>query len=184
MCRILAEIQAPLSSDAAFSVFNNLYDRRGYKKLCSEFGVSPATDWRQKLSLNNGLGLVYVFVTNIGYQPYYLGDPGHYNVWTMSFADYHNPDKQHRLHRSWTTFIPDESHGFTHAGVERINDSIRTYVWAVLGSQAQTRSNILGTGTTFDAQKQVLANIEDHLIPSRPPFNDQLLSGCSAVCKV
>ena len=62
---------------------------------------------------------------------------------------------------AWTTFVLDKSEGFTQAGVERLNDSIRTYVWAILGAQAQTRSNILKTGTGFDAQKQFLANIED-----------------------
>ena len=61
----------------------------------------------------------------------------------------------------WTTFILDTSNGFTRAGVERINESIRTYCWAILGSQSQTRTDILGTGTAFDAQKQFLANIED-----------------------
>ena len=45
--------------------------------------------------------------------------------------------------------------------MERINDSIRTYVWAILGAQAQRRSNIFKSGTGFDAQKQFLANIED-----------------------
>ena len=57
---------------------------------------------------------------------------------------------------AWSTFILDDSNGFTRAGVERINDSIRTYCWAILGSQSQTR-----TGTAFDAHKQFLANIED-----------------------
>ena len=36
-----------------------------------------------------------------------------------------------------------------------------TYCWAILGSQSQTRTDILGTGIVFDAQKQFLANIED-----------------------
>ena len=45
--------------------------------------------------------------------------------------------------------------------MERLNGSIRTYVWAILGTHAQTRSNILKTGMGFDAQKQFLANIED-----------------------
>ena len=58
-------------------------------------------------------------------------------------------------------FILDKSEGFTKAGVERLNDSIRTYVWAILGAQAHTRSNILKAGTGFDAQKQFLANVED-----------------------
>ena len=69
----------------------------------------------------------------------------------------HNPD----ISGAWTTFVLDKSGGFTQAGVERLNDSLRTYVWAILGVQAQTRSNILKTGTGFDAQKQFLADIED-----------------------
>ena len=69
----------------------------------------------------------------------------------------HNRD----ISGAWTVFIPDKSEGFTQAGVECLNDSIRTYVWAILGAQAQTRSNILKAGTGFDAQKQFLANVED-----------------------
>jgi hypothetical protein len=61
----------------------------------------------------------------------------------------------------WSTFILDNSEGFTKAGVERINDSIRTNCWAILGSQSQTRTYIIGTGIAFDAQKQFIANIED-----------------------
>ena len=69
----------------------------------------------------------------------------------------HNRD----ISRARTTFILDKSNGLTQAGVERLNDSIRTYMWAILGVQAQTRSNILKAGTGFDAQKQFMANIED-----------------------
>ena len=49
------------------------------------------------------------------------------------------------------TFVLHKSESFTQAGAERLNDSIRTYVWAILGAQAQTRSNFLKTGTGFDA---------------------------------
>ncbi|MEW8560691.1 MAG: hypothetical protein AB2541_01260 [Candidatus Thiodiazotropha sp.] len=59
---------------------------------------------------------------------------------------HHNRDNS----GAWMTFILDKSEGFTQAGVERLNDSIRTYVWAILGSQAQARSNILNAGTGFD----------------------------------
>ena len=51
----------------------------------------------------------------------------------------HNRD----ISRAWMTFVLDKSEGYTKAGVERLNNSIRTYVWAILGAQAQTRSNIL-----------------------------------------
>ena len=59
------------------------------------------------------------------------------------------------------SFVLDRSNGFTRAGVSRINDSVRTLVWAILGAQAQARSSILGVGRAFDAQKQFLANVED-----------------------
>ena len=69
----------------------------------------------------------------------------------------HNRD----ISGAWTTFVLDKLEGFNQAGVERLNESIRTYVWAILGAQTQARSNILKTGTGFDAQKQLLANIEE-----------------------
>ena len=59
------------------------------------------------------------------------------------------------------SFVLDKSYGFTQTGVPRINDSIRAYVWAILGAQSQARSSILGTGKAFDVQKQFLANVED-----------------------
>ena len=34
---------------------------------------------------------------------------------------------------AWTTFVLEKSEDFTQAGVVRLNDSIRTYVWAILG---------------------------------------------------
>ena len=88
----------------------------------------------------------------------------------------HNRD----ISEAWTTFVLDKSEGFTQAGVERLNESIRTYVWAILGAQAQARSNILKTGTGFDAQKQLLANIEDAIaspvdIPSSIARNQKTL---------
>ena len=67
------------------------------------------------------------------------------------------------IQTTWTAFVLDKSDGFTQAGVARLNDSIRTYVWAIMGSQAQTRSNILSAGTGFHAQKQFLANVEDSI---------------------
>jgi hypothetical protein len=61
----------------------------------------------------------------------------------------------------FVNFIQNKSGGFTRAGVERINESIRAYVWAVLGAQGQTRTSIVGIGPAFDAQKQFLSNVED-----------------------
>lgn len=164
--RILDELQAPLPQDQAWGTFNNPYDRRAYERICSEFGVSPHTAWHIK-GLNHGLGRVYNYWTHKGYHPVGAGD---YDPARMSFTqkttnavlhvDYIKQDSPN-VEDAWSTFILDKSQGFTRPGVERLNDSIRTYVWTVLGAQAQTRTRILGAGTVFDAQKQFLVNLED-----------------------
>ena len=167
--RILEELQAPLPQDRAWSPFQNPYDRRAYERICREFGVDPATDWRAN-GPNHGLGQVYFYVSHTGYRPIYgVGDPNHYDPSRMSFSQNTTNSIVHvdyiaqgpEADEAWSTFILDKSQGFTAPGVERLNDSIRTYVWAILGAQAQTRSAILGAGTSFDAQKQFLANVED-----------------------
>ena len=65
---------------------------------------------------------------------------------------------------AWSSFIFDNSQSFTAPDVERLNDSILSYVQAILGAQAQTCTSILGSGTAFDAQNQFLANLEDSAI--------------------
>ena len=125
--------------------------------------VSPHTDWQVK-GPNHGLGRVYYMKNGVTFQATnFLGGSSHdWNPKNMSF------DKGDFLWRempgintAWNTFILDKSRGFTQAGIKWLNDSIRTYVWAILGDQAQTRTGILGTGTVFDAQKQFVANVED-----------------------
>lgn len=195
--RILAEMKAALPQDDAWDMFKNAYDKRAYEKLCSEFGVSPNTDWRRD-GPNHGLGIPVQWdhkpVEKIGGY-----EKGHvlvrkptdkiipikqvsdnalkHHILIPSFALTNNTwrddrmsftggkaftvDEIQQVEGSWTTFILDKSEGFTQAGVERLNDSIRTYVWAILGAQTQTRSNIIGEGMAFDAQKQFLANLED-----------------------
>ena len=164
--RILNEIQAPLPQDQAWDAFNNPYDRRAFERICNEFGVSPHSNWRNK-GPNNGLGLAYFYTRHFGYIPV---QDGHFDPDKMSFTGTTTNDKLHVDYiaqgrpDAWKTSILDKSDGFTQPGVNRLNDSIRTYVWAILGAQAQTLTGILtlhGNTTSFDAQKQFLANIED-----------------------
>ena len=165
--RILFEMSAALPQDASWNAFDNNYNRSAYERICKEFSVDINSDWRQKQSDNQGLGMLYNYITNIGYQE--LGKGTEYDTKWYSFTQATTNDIMHidyiaqgtEANSAWTTFILDDSNGFTRAGVERINDSIRTYCWAILGSQSQTRTDILGTCTAFDAQKQFLANIED-----------------------
>jgi len=163
--RILFEIKAPLPQNSSWNAYNNAYDRTAYEKICTEFNVEPNTDWRQKLSSDNGLGTIFQYWTNAGYHPLNTT----YEENSMSFTDYNSAGRRHidyiaqgkEADNAWSTFILDNSKGFSKAGVERINDSIRTYCWLILVSQSQTKTDILGTGTSFDAQKQFLSNVED-----------------------
>lgn len=154
-----------LPQDRAWNAFDNSYDRRAFERICAEFGLSPHTDWRQKKSANHGLGTMYNYWTNVGYHPM----EGEYDSHSMSFTKQTTNEVMHidyiaqgsEVDGIWAAFILDKSEGFTRPGVERLNDSIRTYVWALLSAQARTRTSILGRGTAFDAQKQFLANVDD-----------------------
>ena len=145
---------ACLKRDKSHSWYENPYNSRAYKRLCFEFGVSPDTDWRQKLDHGcQGLGSWSTFMT-----PSWAYRHAH----AAQGPFFHPKDvmcHNHDISGAWTMFILDKSEGFTQAGVQRLIDSIGTYVWAILGEQAQKGSNILKTGTGFDAQKQFLARL-------------------------
>ena len=160
--RIIFELKAPLPTAQSCNAFDNSFDAKSYEKICAEFNVDKNTDWGQKLDANGGLGIIFNYITGTRYQPL---KGFSYDAHQMSFTEY-NKEKLHidyisQQHRAWSTFILDKSNGFTRPGVEHINESIRTYCWAILGSQSQIKSDILGVGSAFDAQKQFLANTED-----------------------
>ena len=52
-------------------------------------------------------------------------------------------------------FILDVSFGFTKDGILRINGCIRTYVYCILGDQAQPRSRILDNTTGLEPHIQL-----------------------------
>ena len=151
----LEELHVALPGDKSHSWYENPYNSRAYKRLSAEFSVAPDPVWQQKVDHGcQGLGSWSTFMT-----PSWSYRHAH-----AAQGPFFNPKDaiRHILNISgaWTTFVLDKSEGFTQAGVERLNDSIRTYVWAIMKAETQTRSNILKTGTGFDVQKQFLANIE------------------------
>ena len=153
--RIIKELQSPLPTDASFCYYKNQYNKAAYQKLCTEFSVSPSTDWRQKLEYGcQGLGQWSTYFKPDGTYRHQHEDKGPF--FSPLDAITHGRD----ISNAWTTFMLDKSNGFTHAGLVRINESIRMFVWALLGAQSQTRVEILKVGTGFDAQKQFLVNIQ------------------------
>ena len=147
--RILAEIQAPTPDKKAWNPINNPYDRTAYLRICQEFNISLHTDWHVK-GPNKGLGRVYIYATYAGYRPF--NEEGNYYSDRMSFTkkptnkhihvDYINQDTPGADH-AWATFILKSSNGFTTPGVGRLNESIATYVWTILGAQVQIHDIIL-----------------------------------------
>jgi len=142
--RILHQMRAALQTDESWNAFTNAYDHTAYQTICNEFGVDPQKATGERPEEHNGWPMVLC-----------LG----------SIFDRFGPHPQSYLKQSadadngFVDFMLYQTQGFTHAGVERLNDSIRTYVWAILGSQDQERTPILGSGTAFTAQKRFLANI-------------------------
>ena len=132
--RLLEELRVALPGDKSYSWYENAYDSRAYKRLCAEFAVSPDQDWRQKLDHGcQGLGSWSTFMTSSGaYRHAHVAQGPFFHP---KDAMRHNRD----ISGTWTTFVLE---GFTQAGMERLNDSIRAYVWAILGAQAQPRSNV------------------------------------------
>ena len=153
--RLLKELKVALPGEDSHSWYENAYDASAYKQLCAKFGVAPNTDWRQKLDHGcQGLGSYSSYMEPSGqFRSDHVAEGPFFHP-----LDYirHNRD----ISRAWTTFILDSSNGFTQEGVVHLNDSIRTYVWAILGAQAQARSNIMKPGTGLDAQRQFLENVK------------------------
>ena len=55
-----------LPGDLPFSQMNNHYNVASYKRLCSEFGIDPSSDFRYTHGPNHGLGSVYIYVSGAG----------------------------------------------------------------------------------------------------------------------
>ena len=84
---------------------------------------------------------------------------------------------------TWATFILKTSEGFTQPGVERLNESISTYVWAILGAQSlyphqnpRDRGSLQHPKTVYSERRGF------HLVPSRPPKCNSPLRRCPAIC--
>ena len=179
--RILSEMSCPMPTRSSFDPLNNGIDKNAFERICSEFGINFRSNFRQKLDPRNGMGYVWyhrtVKTAHGAYRSHYVttekiktktdtfdskfqveGDPVDYLEQTFhresGYAD-KSPDGTGMS--AVGSFVDDFSEGFTRAGISRINDSIRVYVWAILGAQSQTRSSIIDS----DAQKQFLANVED-----------------------
>ena len=156
-----------LSGDYAFDQFNNKYDVASYKRICNDFGVDSSSDFRFKRGANHGLGNIYITVTGHGPQKTYSPYPG-----KDKFSDkggsgskgiliqYIEPDDAAYAQADW--FCPNVAEGLTKEGLKRINQSIETFVYCVLGSQVNSGKSILGSGgSAKEVQSEFLDLVKD-----------------------
>ena len=170
--RILFELggsqnSLPLPGDTAFSQTENKYDIPSFERICAEFGISPNSDFRFKRGDNHGLGSVFEYFSYSGYTK----TPYDYPSKETKFADEGGRASDGNLvpyienieaRNQYEYFLCPVSHGLTSAGLSRINQSIESFCYAILGSQVDVRSSISGSqGSAIETQRQFLSMVED-----------------------
>ena len=150
--KILEEMSCTIPEESIFNATDNRINMKKFEKICNEFDINTAKDFRIKVGDNGGLGTMYNYATRLGYR-------------ALKGATY-NPDKFQFIENStndiikidyvwqkdatdgWKHFLLEKSERITRAGFIRLDDSIRAYVYCILGAQAQTRSSILNSPET------------------------------------
>ena len=170
--RILFELDGPQNSlplpgDTAFSQTENKYDIPSFERICAEFGISPNADFRFTRGDNHGLGSVFEYYTNSGYTK----TPFKYPSKETKFEDEGGRASDGNLvpyienteaRNQYEYFLCPVSHGLTSAGLSRINQSIESFCYAILGSQVDVRSSISGSqGSAIETQRQFLSMVEN-----------------------
>ena len=170
--RILFELggvqnSLPLPGDTAFSQTENKYDIPSFERICAEFGISPNADFRFTRGDNHGLGSVFEYFSYSGYTK----TPFKYPSKETKFADEGGRASDGNLvpyienteaRNQYEYFLCPVSHGLTSAGLSRINQSIESFCYAILGSQVDVRSSISGSqGSAIKTQRQFLSMVED-----------------------
>ena len=156
-----------LPGDSAFSQTENKYDIPSFKRICAEFGISPNADFRFTKGDNHGLGSVFKYFTRSGY----FKTPSKYPDKTAKFEDEGGRASDGNLvpyienteaRNQYEYFICPISHGLTSAGLSRINQSIESFCYSILGAQVNVRSSITGSqGSSIETQREFLSLVED-----------------------
>ena len=160
--RILNEMGVPLPGDTIFKQSNNRYNITAYKSICAEFGIDPNSDFRFTAGNNKGLGSVYIWLRGARKTDYeYPGD--------FKFSDENGNLVQYLFNsdsaKQYEHFVANNCFGITKAGQARLNQSIESLTYCILGSQVDLRSSIFGdTGSAKEVQREFLNLFESVII--------------------
>jgi hypothetical protein len=164
MRKILHQLKIPLPGNTYFKSENNPYDKQVYEILKHDVEALEFNYFKT--------GEIKIMMPGVMTMSgaHFLTTPHNFPFRAdgMNYADMRHRLPIERLtfihSDDWTHYIPMDGEGFTRVGIVRLNDTIRTYIYCILGSQAQTRSPIVGRGgTSLDAQKQFRVLLEDSI---------------------
>ena len=158
-----------LPDDLHFSQTDNKYDEASYRRLCAEFSVDPSSDFR----FNHGLSYIFIhysdgdFAQKQWQYPTPLSNPS-----IQRFSDKGGTDSagnkleyirnDQGTDRQFEFFVPDRANGFTPGGLAQLNQSIKAFVYCILGAQVNIRSSIVGdSGRAKEVQREFLVFLED-----------------------
>ena len=134
---ILHEVGISLLHEDGFSNDENTYMKSAYCSICDDYGFDVDKTWMCR-------GLFYT----TGHVIF-----GH----EVKVTERSPPD-------NLTRWIIAQSKGFTKKGIDKISRSVRAYVYLVLTSQVQARSNIVGNSAPAVDAQQALIGIFKALI--------------------
>ena len=185
MLKIFTMLQIPLPGDPAFNAVNNNINRQKLKEVLSDFGLNDEYNFSTFYGwdswsvpdYNPSIADPYYYISDDKINFYLLQvytdkTPTMFNAdWEANinnfrhkeqFIKYHVNQHKHTFdvitqkpQQTYQQFMVLKSSGLTRTGVEYLNDSIRTFVYCILGSQAETRTPIVDSyGTELDAQKE------------------------------
>ena len=130
--RVLKRLQVPLPHETGCNAADNPYTESEFFKICEDYGV-PNDPMRYRDEK-----FYWTYQHGVGWPNDYLA-----------------PD-------SMTRWIIETSVGFTDVGLLTISESVRTYAYLILSSQASARSSIVGnSASSLTAQSAFLYNFEN-----------------------
>ena len=203
---ILAQMEAREPGDRDFDPHNNPYNKTEYHKLLNEFSATTR-DVPEIDQPANGLGFIrsgtatlvslkkqldqlgmkhdpYPKYPSTGLDNEYLniqrkgGDWGQFYQfppWSANVGIKMDNVSQNPF--AYSRVIPDRG-DFTNAGIVRFNDSIRAYVYCLLGAQVQARQ----AGSSLESQQQFLVLVND-LIAKKQSLEDSIKNFEDALSK-
>ena len=132
MRRILKKLQVPLPHETGFNAADNPYTESEFFKISENYEV-PNDPMRYRDEK-----FYWTYQHGVGWPDDYIGRD------------------------SMTRWIIEKSVGFTDVGLLRISESVRTYAYLILSSQASARPGIDGnTASALTAQSAFMNNFED-----------------------